>query len=304
MGTPEFALPSLKALIESPYSIIGVVTQPDRPKGRGRHLVPPPVKILAEEQGLSIWQPEKVREPGFIEFFNNMAPDLVAVVAFGQILPSQIVFLPPFGCINVHPSLLPKYRGAAPMNWTLIQGETRTGMTIILMDEGMDSGDILLQKEIPVEPEDYYDMLHDRLADMGAKMLLKSIKGKLDNTIAGIPQDHTRATFAPRLKKEDGLIQWDQDGRSIINRIRGLSSFPGAYTFLEGKMLKIYKADFKESPVIEKPGTVVVECPEGLCIAAGNGHILLTDIQMENRRRMPVHEFLRGFRLHPGLKLG
>jgi len=183
----------------------------------------------------------------FIEFFEKLAPDLVAVVAFGQILPPKIVFRPPLGCINVHPSLLPGYRGAAPMNWTLIQGETRTGLTIMLMDEGMDSGDILLQKEAPIEPEDNYDTLHDRLADMGAKMLLDVIKGRLDNTITRIPQDHALATFAPRLKKEDGLIRWNHEVRSIANLIRGLSSAPGAYTLLEGKVLKIYKTDFKDT---------------------------------------------------------
>jgi methionyl-tRNA formyltransferase len=303
MGTPEFALPSLQALLESPYAIAGVITQPDRPKGRGRQLVFPPVKVLAEAHGLPVWQPEKVRDPAFIRLFQDMVPDLVVVAAFGQILPKEIIDAPALGCINVHPSLLPRHRGAAPINWTLITGDAITGVTIMLMDEGIDSGDILLQKETPVDPYETHDMLRDRLAIMGAELLLEAIHQTHDGTITRTPQDPARASIAPRLTKETGRIRWEGDAASIVNLIRGLSSIPGAYTHLEGKVLKIFSASYREMPVSEKPGTVIGESAEGLGVAAGDGYVFIKDVQIENKRRMPVHAFLKGFRMRPNLVL-
>ena len=240
MGTPEFAVPSLELLVEKAYPVVGVVTQPDRPKGRGQRLVASPVKETAERHGLTVYQPEKVRAPEFLEIFRGLAPDMVVLVAFGQILPKAIIEGPPMGCINVHPSLLPRHRGAAPINWALIRGDRTTGISIMKMDEGVDSGDILLQEETAIEPDETYDHLHDRLAVLGAQCLLRALEGLADGTIRRIPQDHSLATLAPRLMKESGLIRWENPARDIAHFVAGFSSVPGAYTYLDGKVLKVY----------------------------------------------------------------
>ena len=305
MGTPEFAVPSLELLVEKAWPIIGVVTQPDRPKGRGQRLVASPVKEAAGRHGLIVLQPEKVRAPAFLEIFSGLAPDMVVLVAFGQILPKEMIDGPPLGCVNVHPSLLPRYRGAAPMNWALIRGEEKTGITIMRMDEGVDSGDILLQEETPIEPGETYDHLHDRLAVLGAQCLLRTIEGLAAGTVRPVPQDHSLATFAPRLKKEDGLIRWEAPARAIARFVAGLSSVPGAYTHLDGKVLKVFAAEAEEAtPCCEAPGTIIGPDQRGLKIAAGGGYVYLKDIQLESRKRMPVSEFLRGFRFVPGKRLG
>src|SRR5512139_465313 len=199
MGTPEFAVPSLDLLVEKAWPVIGVVTQPDRPKGRRQRLVASPVKEAAGRHGLTVYQPEKVRAPEFLEIFRAIAPDMVVLVAFGQILPKEIIDGPPLGCINVHPSLLPKFRGAAPMNWALIRGEAKTGISIMRMDEGVDSGDILLQEETAIEPGETYDHLHDRLAVMGAQCLMRATEGMAEGSVRRVPQDHSLATLAPRI---------------------------------------------------------------------------------------------------------
>jgi methionyl-tRNA formyltransferase len=305
MGTPEFAVPSLELLVEQAWPLIGVVTQPDRPRGRGQHLVASPVKEAAERRGLTVYQPEKVRAPEFLEIFNGLAPDMVVLVAFGQILPKDIIDGPPLGCINVHPSLLPRYRGAAPMNWALIRGETKTGVTIMQMDEGVDSGDILIQEEIALDQGETYDRLHDRLAELGAQCLLRALEGLAAGTVRRTPQDHSQATLAPRLKKEDGQIRWEAPARQIAHFVAGLSSVPGAYTFLDGKVLKIYSAEAEETPTCcDPPGTIVGTEPKGLKIAAGGGYVYLKDVQLQSKKRMPITDFLRGFRFVPGSKLG
>jgi len=305
MGTPEFAVPSLELLVEKDWPLIGVVTQPDRPKGRGQHLVASPVKDAAERHGLTVYQPEKVRAPEFLEIFHGLAPDMVVLVAFGQILPKDIIDSPPLGCINVHPSLLPRYRGAAPMNWALIRGETKTGVSIMRMDEGVDSGDILIQEEIDLQQEETYDRLHDRLAVLGAQCLLRALEGLAAGTVQRTPQDHSQATLAPRLKKEDGQIRWEAPARQIAHFVAGLSSVPGAYTFLDGKVLKIYSAEAEETPMCcDPPGTIVGTEPKGLKIAAGGGYVYLKDVQLQSKKRMPITDFLRGFRFVPGSRLG
>ena len=304
MGTPEFAVPSLEILVRNRYPVVGVVTQPDRPRGRGKQTAPPPVKAFTEAQRLVLLQSERVKDPAFLEAFRNLAPDLVAVAAFGQLLPKEMLDLPPLGCINVHPSLLPKYRGAAPLNWTIIQGETRTGVTIMRMDEGMDSGDILLQEETPVGPGETFGELHDRLAQMGAELLLKTVRMIEEGTVRRTPQDHGAATFAPRLKKEDGRIDWSRGAAEIVRRVRGLSPSPCAYTLLQGKTLRVFSAAGRETPVDRAPGTVGAATAEGLPVAAGDGIVILREVQMEGRKRMPVGDFLRGCRLQPGDRLG
>jgi methionyl-tRNA formyltransferase len=305
MGTPEFAVPSLELLVEKAWTIIGVVTQPDRPKGRGQRLIASPVKEAAVRHGLTVHQPEKVRAPEFLEIFRGLAPDMVVLVAFGQILPKEIINGPPLGCVNVHPSLLPKYRGAAPMNWALIRGEQKTGISIMRMDEGVDSGDILLQEETAIEPGETYDHLHDRLAVLGAKCLLRTLEGLACGSVHRIPQDPALATIAPRLKKEDGRIRWEAPARDIAHFVAGLSSVPGAHTLLDGKILKVYSAEAEEAPMCcETPGTIVGPAPKGLKIAAGGGYVYLKDVQLESKKRLPITDFLRGFRFSPGSKLG
>lgn len=304
MGTPEFAVPSLEILIQKDCSVIGVVTQPDRPKGRGRQPAATPIKRLAEQNGLAVWQPERVRSETFLNIFRDLAPDMVVVAAFGQILPKEILDRPPLGCINVHPSLLPRHRGAAPMNWTLIHGDAWTGVTIMMMNEGVDTGDILLQEKTPVEAEETYDHLHDRLSRMGADLLLQTIQTIEAGTAIRVPQDEGEGTYAPRLKKEDGLISWQDKALTIARRIRGLSTTPGAYTFLEGKMLKVFMASAEEGPVREEAGTTGPLSDKGLPVAAADGYVYLRDIQLEGKKRMSVQDFVRGYRLATGTRLG
>ena len=303
MGIPAFAVPSLEILVAKAWPVIGVVTQPDRPKGRGQRLVASPVKEAAVRHGLTVHQPEKVRAPEYLEIFRGIAPDMVVLVAFGRILPKDIIDGPPMGCVNVHPSLLPKYRGAAPMNWALIRGEQKTGISIMRMDEGVDSGDILLQEETAIEPGETYDHLHDRLAALGAQCLLRTVEGLVDGTVHRIPQDHALATNAPRLKKEDGLIRWEAPARDIAHFVAGLSSVPGAYTLLDGKVLKVYSAEAEESP----GGSARYNCragAEGSQDRSGGGYVYLKDVQLESKKRLPIIDFLRGFRFTPGSRLG
>lgn len=304
MGTPEFAIPSLEILIKNGCPIIGVVTQPDRPKGRGRKYVPPPVKITAEKYNLPVFQPDKVRDKEFLDTFRELAPDMVVLVAFGQILPGEIIEFPEMGCINVHPSLLPKYRGAAPINWTLIRGEEKTGITTILMDEGMDTGDILLQEDTPVESDETFDKLHDRLSKMGSELLLKTVKGIIEGTIIRTPQDSAHATYAPQLQKEDSIINWQSSIKDILNLIRGLYPSPCAYTHIKGKKLKIFSATGEECQVPEPAGRIVGKAEKGLQVASQDGYIYLEDIQLENKRRMDVFDFLRGYKISPEDTLG
>jgi len=298
MGTPEFAVPSLKILAEEEYPIVGVVTQPDRPKGRGRKLIPPPVKACAVELGIPVYQPARVRDQDFLNTFKEIAPDMVVLAAFGQILPKEIIARPRFGCLNVHPSLLPRYRGAAPINWALINGDTKTGVTIMLMDEGVDSGDILLQEEVAIEPDDTFDDLHDALSAMGARLLAQAVRGVADGTITPTPQDPSLVTLAPRLERGIGHIDWTDEPERIVNLIRGLSSQPGAYSFFRDKKLKIfYAVAGKEKSSREKePGKLGKLMEAGLQVATRDSHVYLQDVQLEGKKRMLIEEFLRG---HP-----
>jgi methionyl-tRNA formyltransferase len=304
MGTSEFAVPSLEILIGHDYPILGIVTQPDRPKGRGRVPAPPPVKVIAEKYGLPVVQPERLKNKEFVDYFRGIYPNLAVVAAFGQILPHEILEIPKMGCINVHPSLLPKYRGAAPINWALIRGEVKTGVTIMLMDEGMDTGDILTQEETMIEPTETFGKLNDRLAVTGDRLLLKTIDMIMEGNASRTPQDSSLATYAPRLKKEDGLIRWDADVNRTVNLIRGLSPAPCAYTFFKGRMLKIFSALGEEVLSPESPGRIGTVTEKGLAVAARNGYVYLQEIQLENKKKMAVHDFLRGFRIAPGDALG
>jgi len=304
MGTPDFAVPALEGLVRGGYPIVGVVTQPDRPRGRGLSLTPPPVKLLAARLDLPLYQPQKVRAPEFLETFRVLAPELVVVAAFGQILPAAIIRGPRWGCVNIHPSLLPKYRGAAPINWTLIQGDQTTGVTIMRMDEGVDSGEILLQEATPIGPEETFGELHDRLAKIGAELLLISLAMMASGTLVPRQQDHGLATQAPRLGREDTRIHWEKPSRQIVSLIRGLSPSPGAHTELDGKQLKIYRASAEVVAVPGVPGTVLGGADGEIRIAAADGAVLLREVQLEGKKRMTGRDFLRGFPIQPGKILG
>lgn len=304
MGTPDFAVPSLEALLRSDDHVVGVVTRPDRPKGRGQTLVAPPVKVVAEQAGIPVVQPLKIRTPDFLETLAGWKPDLIAVAAFGRILHAPILTLPPMGCVNVHGSLLPKYRGAAPIQWALINGETETGITTMLMDEGMDTGPMLLQAKIPILPDDTAGTLAPRLARLGGQLLVQTIAGLRAGTITPIPQDHAQATMAPLLKKEDGAIDWTMSASALVNRIRGLSPWPGAYTFHGSERWTIWKAAAAPDPASSGPGTVLAVTKQSIKVATGEGTLELLEIQTANSKRMSVGHYLAGHRVSAGERLG
>jgi len=304
MGTPEFALPVLSFLVEGKYPLVGVVTQPDRPQGRGRACLPSPVKRMALAHQLPTMQPDQIREEDFLSAFRSLAPDLVVLAAYGQWLPKEIIDQPPLGCLNIHPSLLPKYRGAAPINWAIINGEKATGITIMQMAEELDAGDILLQEETLIGVNETFDQLHDRLAHRGAELLMQSIEMTMNGIARRVPQDKAGVTYAPRLRKEDGLLRWEQDVSAIVNLIHGLSSAPGAFTFLDRKKLKIFSAKAETADTDVAPGTICNRNGKGLMVAAVNGWVHLLDVQMENKKRMAAEDFLRGYQVHTGTLLG
>ena len=304
MGTPEFALPALSLLLEEKYPLVGVVTQPDRPQGRGRACLPSPVKVMALAHQLPILQPERIREDGFLATFRSLAPDLVVLAAYGQLLPKEITDRPPLGCLNIHPSLLPKYRGAAPINRAIINGEKVSGVTIMQMTEELDAGDIILQEETPIGEDETFDQLQDRLAHRGAELLIRAIVMAANDTVQRVSQNGAAATYAPRLNKEDGLLRWGQDVSSLVNLVRGLSSSPGAFTFLDGKKLKILSASAEITDTGVAPGTIVSQKGRGLKVAAKNGWVHLLDVQMENKKRMPLEDFLRGYEVQTGTLMG
>lgn len=304
MGTPEFAVPSLEALLRSGDQVVGVVTQPDRPKGRGHQLVAPPVKLVAERAGIPILQPLKIRTPEFLQALSAWQPDLIAVTAFGRILHTPILSLPPMGCVNVHGSLLPKYRGAAPVQWAVINGETETGITTMVMDEGMDTGPMLLQEKLEILPDDTAGTLAPRLAELGGGLLVDTIAQLKAGTLVPKRQDDEQATMAPLLKKEDGLIDWTMNATSLANRVRGLSSWPGAYTFFGEERWNIWKVVSIMGAATERPGTIVTVNKQVILVATGEGILEIHEIQTANSKRMSVVQFLAGHRVTVGMQLG
>ena len=301
MGTPAFAVPSLEALANSDHEVVGVVTQPDRPKGRGQAVAPCPVKELALAKALPVRQPDKIKSPEFLQQLSDWKPDVIAVTAFGRFLPKAILDLPPMGCVNVHGSLLPAYRGAAPIQWALIHGDTETGITTMVMDEGMDTGAVLLQQTIPIEPEDTALELGDRMALAGGALLVETLTCLAAQTIVPREQDHSRATMAPLLKKEDGVIDWTQSATEIANRIRGLSPWPGSYTFHHEHRLIIRKGrvDAQGGPAGggQQPGTILAVGPKSFWVETGEGRIEVLEVQPANKKRMSVEQFLLGYTL-------
>lgn len=303
MGTPEFAVPSLEALLQSEDTVVGVVTQPDKPKGRGQTMAASPIKHLAEKAGVPILQPLKMKDPAFLDALRAWQPDLIAVTAFGRILPPVILEMPPKGCVNVHGSLLPKYRGAGPIQWAVINGEHETGITTMLMDAGMDTGAMLLQERVPIHPEDTAGSLSEKLAKVGGPLLVETIRRLKDGTLTPQPQDNSQATMAPLLEKEMGQIDWTSGAIEIANRVRGLSPWPGAYTHAGQERWTIWKARALDDPNTAEPGTAVAVTKEAIHIATGRGLLAILELQPANSRRMTVQQYLAGHRLTPGFRL-
>lgn len=330
MGTPDFSVGTLEALIEAGHEVTLVVTQPDKPKGRGKAMQFPPVKEAALAHGIEVYQPRRVREEACIQYLGKYQADIIVVVAFGQILPKEILEMPRYGCINVHASLLPKYRGAAPIQWAVINGEQVTGVTTMRMDEGLDTGDMILKEEVRLTAEETGGSLFDRLAQTGAKLCLQTLTAIEEGTVSYTPQDHALATHTTMIKKQLGEIDWQKPAQELERLVRGLNPWPSAYTFLNGKTLKIWKAavigqtDQEQAGNLQEgreqagkpesgeqqaafeiePGSVAWVTKDSFAVQTGQGLLKLLEVQLEGKKRMTIDAFLRGFPIDKGCKLG
>jgi methionyl-tRNA formyltransferase len=301
MGTPDFAVPCLDRLVADGHEVAAVVTQPDRPKGRGQKLAASPVKEAAQGYGLTVLQPEKIRTAEFLAALTELAPAAIVVVAFGQFLPKAMLELPRLGCINVHASLLPRYRGAAPIHWAVMNGETVTGVTTMHMDTGMDTGDMILKAEAAIGPDDTTGEVHDVLKGLGAAVLSATLARLADGTAPRTPQDGAAATYAPLLTRAVERIDWRRPAAEVHNKVRGLSPWPGAYCLHGGRTLKVWRSELATGVSGDgQPGRVLAADGAGAVIAAGAGAVRLTEVQPENRRRMGMDEFIRGYGLTAG----
>lgn len=304
LGSGAFAIPSLEALLAAGHDVAAVVTQPDQEKGRGRALAPPPLKPIALARGIPVLQPRRVKEPAAQDALRALAPEIQVVVAYGQILPTSVIEIPPRRTVNVHGSLLPRYRGAAPVQWAIVNGETETGVTTMLIDAGLDTGPILLARKAPIGDEETAGQLEPRLARLGAELLVDTLAGLEAGRVIPNAQDHGRATLAPIIRKEDGIIDWNLPAAAIERRVRGFHPWPGASTTLAGRGLKVLRA----RPVKgadDAPGTLVHLDREGLHVACGQGsRLILLEVQPESRHAMPAPAFAAGARIAPGIRLG
>ena len=306
MGTAKFGLLSLEALFKSHHSVEAVVTGPDRPKGRGLKLSPSPIKIFALEKDVSLLQPERLKDKEFVSTLGQIDPDLFVVVAF-RILPKEVFEIPPKGTINLHASLLPKYRGAAPIQWAIMKGETKTGVTTFFIDERIDTGNLILQREMEIGDDETAGQLHDRLALIGAEVLMETVELIAQGKAVRIPQRDEEATPAPKLKKEDSCIDWSKKADDIRNMVRGMNPFPGAYSELNGRKIKVYKTSLVVSNGKGEttPGKVVtIDDTEGLIVSTGKGFLSLLEVQPEGKRRMSGPEFVRGYHVTVGERFG
>lgn len=305
MGTPGFAVPCLETLIESAYQVVGVITQPDRPKGRGNKIAISPVKERALAYNLPIWQPLRVNTPEVIAQIRDARPDLIVVVAFGQILSRDVLDIPPKGCINVHASLLPKYRGAAPIHWAIINGEQETGVTTMYMDTGMDTGDMIMKEKVQITENDTAGTLHDKLAIAGASLLKDTVQLIMENKAPRKPQDHQEATYAPILKRAHELINWQNNARHIANHIRGMNPWPGAYTTINNRTVKVWEAETASEHGTGVAGLVEeINGAKGIKVQGESGALWLTQVQPEGSKIMSGADFARGYRLEVGTRLG
>ncbi len=302
-GTPEFAVPSLGALLDGPDTVVGVVCQPDKPSGRGQHLQAPPVKRLAEQHGIPLVQPAKIKTEEFPALLRAWAPDLAVVAAYGRILPPAVLELPRLGCINLHASLLPGYRGAAPIQWALLRGETRTGATIMRMNERMDEGEILLQRATPIAADETYGVLQRRLAALGAAALMEALAALHAGTLRGTAQDDAAATYAPMIRKQDGAIDWTGSADAIARQVRAFNPWPSAFTVHAGRLLKIHRACALPEAAPAAPGSVLA-LGEVIRVATGAGVLAIEELQLEGKRALPALAFGRGGGLAVGDRLG
>ena len=305
MGTPDFALFTLRALCEAGEEIVGVVTQPDKPKGRGYELQPPPVKVYAEAQGIPVYQPNTLRNGAFADDLQALAPDVIVVVAYGKILPPYVLKYPKYGCVNVHGSLLPAYRGAAPMQRAIMDGHSETGITTMLMNEGLDTGDMLLTVRVPIAENDNFEDIHDKLGEAGAALLLDTLKGLLAGTVTPLPQDNSLATYAAKIEKKDCLIDFSKSAQTVHNTVRGLSPIPLAFTHTpDGKLLKLIEGRLvRDEGALAAPGTVLSLDGE-IVVACGEGSVAFTRVLPEGKGRMSAADYIRGRKISVGDILG
>ncbi|MCT4687366.1 methionyl-tRNA formyltransferase [Vallitalea sp.] len=304
MGTPDFSVPTLQELINSEHEVVAVVTKPDKPKGRGNKVLFTPIKEVAISNDIDVYQPQKLSEKDFVEAMEHINPDVIVVIAFGKILPKRILDLPKYGCINVHASLLPKYRGAGPIQWSIINGEAETGITTMYMDVGLDTGDMLLKEAVKIEDTDTGGSLHDKLSNIGAKLLIKTLKEVQNNTINRVKQNSDESTYAPMLEKSLGNINWENEAYKIELLIRGLNPWPSAYTYLGNKILKIWAGKIIEHSYDGKHGEIVDILKDGFIVKCKKQCILIKEVQLQGKKRMSADAFLRGYKLEVGEILG
>lgn len=306
MGTPDYAAAALEALIEAGHEIRAAVTQPDRPRGRSGEPIPPPVKVCAREHGIPVIQPRRIKTPESVEELRSYPADVFVVAAFGQILSREILEMPPLGCLNIHASLLPRYRGASPIQHTLLNGDRETGITIMQMDPGIDTGDILYQKKISVMPEDNYETLHDRLMKLGGTAVTEALELLEQGRLRPEKQQEEQSCYAPLIRKEMGRIDFSEGAEAIDRRIRAMTPWPSAYTFYHGKQLKIWKAvpEAAGGACPGEPGEILRVDADSVTAAAGEGILRILELQLEGRKRMTARDFLRGVRMQPGEVLG
>ena len=304
MGTPDFAVQSLNALVDAGHEVTAVITQPDRPKGRGNKMAFPEVKTRALELGLPVHQPDSVKDGAFLELLKSYDPEVIVVVAFGRILPQAVLDLPPYGCVNVHGSLLPEYRGAAPIQRAVLDGRKETGVTTMRMDIGMDTGDMLMQATLPITDEDTTGTMFDKLAELGGKVLIDTLAGLENGTVVPVKQDDSKATHAARILKEDEVIRWEDSAEKIFCQIRGLSPAPGAYTWWNGERLKLWKARISDRETCKAPGTVVAISKNALTVQTGKGCLEVLELQPAGKKAMPAQAFSNGAGVAEGIVFG
>ena len=304
MGTPDFAVGALEALIEAGHEVVAVVTQPDKPKGRGKEMQMTPVKACAVKHNIEVFQPIKIKTPEAVEVLKGYQADLFVVAAFGQILSKEILDMPKYGCVNIHASLLPKYRGAAPIQWAILDGEKETGVTIMQMNEGLDTGDMLTKVIVPIEDTDTGESLFDKLAEAGAKLLVETIPQMEAGTLHAEAQDDAKSTYAKMIKKEMGHMDWEKEAVVLERLVRGMNSWPSAYTYLNGKTLKVWEASVEESASNAAVGEVVEVTKDSIKVQTGKDLLVLKQIQLEGKKRMDVAAFLLGYKVERGAILG
>lgn len=304
MGTPDFAVGALEALVKSEHEVVGVVTQPDKPKGRGKELQFPPVKECAVKYGIPVFQPVKVKNAEAVETLRSFGADIFVVAAFGQILSKEILEMPKYGCVNIHASLLPKYRGAAPIQWAVIDGEKESGVTIMQMDMGIDTGDMLLKRAVPLAEKETGESLYEKLSALGAEMIVEVLPQIEAGTVKREKQDDSLSTHAGRLDKALGRIDWNKSAAEIERLVRGLNSWPSAYTSWNGKTLKVWEADVCEEAAGGEPGTVARVTKGEIAVNTGEGLLLLKSVQLEGKKRTMVKDFLLGYKIEAGQTFG